>query len=266
MTKISLTCLFIILLPIIVVLWWFFTSSEKQTVIEHLEMDRPNSFVHTECISMDNCKQRRLDLLNHMKDVNFRPHHFTFSRATTPENITTEYQPYTEYIKDTRLGCWLSHVDVWKSHKNNHTGPVLVLEDDVRFEPDFTTKLNKIVKALDTIDWDICMLGRRDRPDIEPATASNIPLGVCDLEIVQDMFDQTHCYLFNPAHLDKLLQLDPLNMDVETIFYDFAQRDRVLAIDTYLPHLMKLGHLTVLGVQNQLADQISSDAYDSTTN
>lgn len=67
MTKISLTCLFIILLSIIVV----FTSSEKQTVIEHLEMDRPNSFVHTECISMDNCKQRRLDLLNHMKDVNF---------------------------------------------------------------------------------------------------------------------------------------------------------------------------------------------------
>ena len=109
MTKFSLTCLFIILLPIIVVLWWFFTSSEKQTVIEHLEMDRPNSFVHTECISMDNCKQRRLDLLNHMKDVNFRPHHFTFSRATTPENITTEYQPYTESLKmrqiDTNLEC-----------------------------------------------------------------------------------------------------------------------------------------------------------------
>lgn len=259
--KISLTLLFILFLSIIILC----TTPPKQTVIEKLEViksSKPNSWVHTECISLESCDQRRADLIQHMKTIDFRPYYFKFVKATTPDTIQNEYQVYKNHIKDTRLACWLSHINVWKKYKHHKDG-VLVIEDDVRFQPGFTTRLNQIVEALNTVDWDICMLGRADLESIH----DNVPLGTCDLEILKNDFIQMHCYLFNPQHIDKLLQVDPVNMDnVEDVLHDFTRRDRLLAIDTYMPHLLKSGRLNVVGVKNQLAHQISTDTYGSTTN
>ena len=260
--NISLTLLFILCLSILLLCT---STPPPPIVVEKLDNNdarEPNSWVHTECISLENCGQRRVDLLGHMRGIGFRPRHFKFSKATTPDTIKQEYQPYKEFIKDTRLACWLSHINVWKRYRH-HAGPVLVIEDDVRFEPGFTTKLNNIAKVLDMVDWDICMLGRSD----VDSPRDNVSLNMCDLEIIKNDFIQMHCYLFNPRHLDKLLQVDPVNMGhVKGILDDFTNRDRLLAIDTYMPHLLKLGRLNVLGVKTQLAHQISTDTYGSTTN
>lgn len=228
---------------------------------EYYRSHGPNSFIPTECVSVESCKQRRVDLLRHMEDVNFIPSKFNFFKATTPDSVEEKYKVYTTAIKDTRLSCWLSHLRLWKKYKH-HTTPVLVIEDDVRFEPGFAANLNKVVKALENVgDWDICMLGRAD---VE-SKHKNIPLHTCDLEVIKNDFVQTHCYLFNPN--DKLLQhCDPVYMDMDRVVAEFETGDSLLAIDTYLSHLNKKGTLTALGVKNQLANQISSDMYGSTTN
>lgn len=253
---------FIFLLFIICIGAYYYYCTVGSRSEDYRRARDPNSFIPTECISVERCKQRRIDLLQHMENVNFIPFNFNFFKATTPDSVEKKYSVYKIALKDTRLSCWLSHLRLWKKYKD-HPTPVLVIEDDVRFEPDFAAKLNKVVKALENVDdWDVCMLGRVDLEKHQ-----NIPLHTCDLEVIKNDFIQTHCYLFNPKRDQLLRYCDPVYMDMDGVVAEFETGYSQLAIDTYLSHLNKKGKLTALGVKTPLANQISSsDMYGSTTN
>lgn len=221
-----------------------------------------------ECISMYSDNKRRDNLLNHIKMVGFDSCDFSFFNAIKPKTLSNKYKEYTQSVKDTRLACWQSHVDVWKKYKD-FKEPILVLEDDVRFIKDFPGKLNNILDVLKNIEWDMCFLGRKEVEDDD----NNIPLNTCDLEIVKNNFFETHCYLFNPNKLIRLLQCDISNVNLDNVTTTLAKENKNLAIDTYISYLMKQNKLNIIGVKNQLAEQISTEAgifsildnYQSTT-
>ncbi|UJR20681.1 hypothetical protein I4U23_023802 [Adineta vaga] len=59
------------------------------------------------------------------------------------------------------LGCFFSHYFIWEDMiKNKYSNGVLILEDDVRFDPYFKYKLEKILSNR-SLDWDIIYLGRK---------------------------------------------------------------------------------------------------------
>ncbi|CAF1109982.1 unnamed protein product [Adineta steineri] len=66
------------------------------------------------------------------------------------------------------LGCFFSHYFIWEDIvKNEYSNGVLILEDDVRFDPYFKYKLEKILSNR-SLDWDLIFLGRKImRPDEE---------------------------------------------------------------------------------------------------
>lgn len=55
------------------------------------------------------------------------------------------------------IGCFLSHYLVWKKVVKNDYSRVMVLEDDIRFEPYFRHKVQFIVHELERlqIEWDL---------------------------------------------------------------------------------------------------------------
>ena len=55
------------------------------------------------------------------------------------------------------IGCFLSHYLVWNKIVDNDYNRVIVLEDDIRFEPFFRHKVTFIIGELDRlkIDWDL---------------------------------------------------------------------------------------------------------------
>ena len=59
------------------------------------------------------------------------------------------------------LGCFFSHYFIWEDMiKNNYQNGAIVLEDDVRFDAYFSTRLEKILTNA-SLDWDIIYLGRK---------------------------------------------------------------------------------------------------------
>ena len=57
------------------------------------------------------------------------------------------------------VGCALSHYELWKEIQNNNL-PMLVMEDDVIFQPHFIDRLGNLLNMLDTkTDWDIIFVG-----------------------------------------------------------------------------------------------------------
>lgn len=61
------------------------------------------------------------------------------------------------------IGCFLSHYTVWNKVIEGGFKSVIVLEDDVRFEPFFRQKVNYILSELDhlRLEWDLVYLGRK---------------------------------------------------------------------------------------------------------
>jgi len=189
-----------------------------------------------------------------MKNIGLKSN-FNFFKAITSDDICRdEYKDYIDFVTEKkigRLGCWLSHINIWKKYKN-YTKPILVIEDDVRFVTNFPNELKQIVNYLNNnpkIDWDLCFLGRNQYDN----SNENISLNAHELEKIQNKFYQFHCYLVNCKNIDKLLKYcDLKNIDMET----FKKNS---AIDVYIPGIFD--KLNLLGVKNQLAIQVSSSEY-----
>ncbi|XP_015754199.1 PREDICTED: glycosyltransferase 25 family member-like [Acropora digitifera] len=49
------------------------------------------------------------------------------------------------------IGCFLSHYLIWQEMINNGLSQVLILEDDVRFEPNFRNQLRGLLMEATTL-------------------------------------------------------------------------------------------------------------------
>uniref|UniRef100_A0AAY5EG09 Glycosyl transferase family 25 domain-containing protein n=1 Tax=Electrophorus electricus TaxID=8005 RepID=A0AAY5EG09_ELEEL len=61
------------------------------------------------------------------------------------------------------IGCFLSHYNIWTQVLARQQQQTLVLEDDIRFEPDFKSRLKAIMSDVQRarLDWDLIYVGRK---------------------------------------------------------------------------------------------------------
>jgi len=116
------------------------------------------------------------------------------------------------------IGCFLSHYQIWQDMITQNSELVLVLEDDIKFEPFFVSKLQHLIKELKSLegDWDLVFLGRKilhnsDEPWLEGSS-----------QLVRvDYTYWTLAYLLTKTGAKKLLEGDPLG--------------KMVPVDEYLP-------------------------------
>lgn len=66
------------------------------------------------------------------------------------------------------IGCFLSHYSIWQKIVENNQDYVLVLEDDLRFEPYFNLRAESLLKEAQEIGgWDLIYFGRKRLQDDE---------------------------------------------------------------------------------------------------
>eukprot|EP00118_Oscarella_pearsei_P002938 m.12289 g.12289 ORF g.12289 m.12289 type:complete len:400 (+) comp23974_c0_seq1:521-1720(+) len=75
---------------------------------------------------------------------------------------------YADPINDRALtwgeiGCFLSHFNIWAEVLSLGLKEVLVLEDDIYFEPNFREAISGLLREVDqlNLDWDLIYLGRK---------------------------------------------------------------------------------------------------------
>ncbi|KAK2822138.1 hypothetical protein Q5P01_022203 [Channa striata] len=117
------------------------------------------------------------------------------------------------------IGCFLSHYNIWKQVVQQELQQVLVLEDDVRFEPRFCSRLASIMDSVQRarLDWDLIYVGRKRLQVTEP---EDWVKGVRDL-VHPGYSYWTLGYVLSLQGAKKLLQANPLN--------------KMLPVDEFLP-------------------------------
>ena len=116
------------------------------------------------------------------------------------------------------IGCFMSHYNIWQDIVQNDYEEVIVLEDDIRFEPFFKYKLRGLREELQALnlDWDLVFLGRKilgkeEEPWVEDST-----------QLVRVGYTYwTLAYMLTKKGAEKLLSEKPLG--------------KMVPVDEYLP-------------------------------
>uniref|UniRef100_A0A8C8A6T5 Collagen beta(1-O)galactosyltransferase 2b n=1 Tax=Oryzias sinensis TaxID=183150 RepID=A0A8C8A6T5_9TELE len=117
------------------------------------------------------------------------------------------------------IGCFLSHHSIWRQVTERGFQKVLVLEDDVRFEPRFRRRLEAIMEDVERaqLDWDLIYVGRKRMQVHQPEQSVN---GVNNL-VVADYSYWTLGYALSNQGARKLLDAEPFK--------------KMLPVDEFLP-------------------------------
>uniref|UniRef100_A0A674MML6 Collagen beta(1-O)galactosyltransferase 2b n=1 Tax=Takifugu rubripes TaxID=31033 RepID=A0A674MML6_TAKRU len=117
------------------------------------------------------------------------------------------------------IGCFLSHHSIWTQVLERGLKQVLVLEDDVRFEPRFKRRLQAIMDDIDRaqLDWDLIYIGRKRMQVQQPEQSVD---GVNNL-VEADYSYWTLGYALSQQGARKLLAADPFT--------------KMLPVDEFLP-------------------------------
>ncbi|KAK9970815.1 hypothetical protein ABG768_026724 [Culter alburnus] len=117
------------------------------------------------------------------------------------------------------IGCFLSHHFTWKQVVERGLQHVLVLEDDVRFEPRFKKRLQTIMEDVEKaqLNWDLIYVGRKRMQVAKPEVSVE---GVNNL-VEADYSYWTLGYALSQQGAKKLLAAQPLG--------------KMLPVDEFLP-------------------------------
>jgi hypothetical protein len=95
-------------------------------------------------------------------------------------------------------GCYLSHLEVLRTARNEGLERILVLEDDAEFVPEFETRAKEVLDALERQDWALFYGGYASR---SPAPAGQ---GLIEVPASFPM-RLSHCIAYRKTALDDLI-------------------------------------------------------------
>ena len=119
-------------------------------------------FPHKACLNLD----RDLDSWEGLQAV-FARHDIRGVRRVSAVNGSRLELPASWRHSPGAYGCLLSHLQVVRDARKRGLPSLLILEDDVQFDPSFSEKFQVFVKGLPA-DWDMVFLGALHREDPVP--------------------------------------------------------------------------------------------------
>jgi len=116
------------------------------------------------------------------------------------------------------IGCFMSHWNVWNDVIKKKYSKVIVFEDDVRFEPYFRSKMQRLLAELEAIklNWDLIFLGRKILNSVTEPWLEN-----SDMLLHVNYTYWTLGYMLSHTGAQKLVAEEPLS--------------KIIPVDEYLP-------------------------------
>ncbi|XP_078459593.1 procollagen galactosyltransferase 1-like [Lampetra planeri] len=141
-------------------------------------------------------------------------------RALGVDMLPGYHDPYSgRVLTKGEIGCFLSHYGIWQEVVDRGLPSSLVLEDDVRFEPFFRHRLERLIADVKSLNfnWDLIYIGRKK---MQIDTPERSVKGIRNL-VWADYSYWTLAYAVSLQGARKLLAGEPLG--------------RMLPVDEYLP-------------------------------
>lgn len=185
------------------------------------------SFSEIYMINLKRRTERRLKMEETMKELGLD---FTYFEAVDGKTLTDEIllekgitllpeyaDPYHKRpMTMGEIGCFLSHYTIWRQMVELNQQEVLVLEDDIRFEPYFKDRAEQLLQEARNIGgWDLIYFGRKRLQENEEFLKES------ENFVKVSYTYWTLGYVISLAGAKKLLAVEPLK--------------RLLPVDEFLP-------------------------------
>lgn len=183
-------------------------------------------------IYMINLKRRPDRRIRMKKCLRMQGVNFTLFDAVDSKSLNSTYlrkmgidmlpgyvDPYRERgLTRGEIGCFLSHFTIWNEVREKEYSSVMILEDDVRFEPGFARRIIDLMERIKMAEmpWDLIYVGRKRLQRVVEPPVENVE-GLVE----PDYSYWTIGYLLSLSGAEKLIDGDPLG--------------RMVPVDEYLP-------------------------------
>lgn len=118
-----------------------------------------------------------------------------------------------DLLKSGEYGCYLSHLNIYKSILSSSEELHLILEDDIYFSDNFKSRLRKKLHKIEHIDWDIFYVGINDLQQKKCGKFVNSIEGIyCPDNILWG----THGYVIKKESVLKIMDLlTPIKLPID---------------------------------------------------
>ena len=169
-------------------------------------------------INLQKNKEKYDRILKNMNELNIIPERFDaiYGKDLDEEYINKITNPYVNYTLNTErnmdsdigtlggIGCYLSHLELWKLLLDSDKDIFLILEDDAKQINQSLKDINDFINNVNNIcpDWDLIYLGYS-----KPYPNYNLDIQINDnIYKIKEITFQTHAYLINRKGALKLLE------------------------------------------------------------
>lgn len=145
--------------------------------------------------------------------------------VATDEQATPLYEGHIDPRRKYKMGCTMSHQAVVKLAKEANSRNCLIFEDDCVFLKEYEENIKECVTELKKIDWDLFYIGG-EANNFCKSVSKNLS------QVENGGVYCTHAYAINNTFYDKMLSINPNQVDTIDILYvnyDNSKRIAVLS-------------------------------------
>jgi len=131
------------------------------------------------------------------------------------------------------VGCYLSHIELWKKLLVSNNSHFLIFEDDTKLSSDFLQTANHVLKHIPD-DFDFLFLGSIVSPTDEVLSDTNV---------IKNKFTTlisvygTHAYIISKKAVQKLLPLSfPINKQFDSFISDYNSLLKMYTVTPNIAH------------------------------
>lgn len=156
---------------------------------------------------------RKAKLIEELKKHNITD--YVFVDAVDGKNIDVEKMSSDgcKPLKSGEYGCYLSHLNIYKSILDSSEELHLILEDDIYFADNFKNRLRKKLSKISHIDWDIFYVGIND---LQQGRHGEFVSRIEGIYCPDNILWGTHGYLIKRQSVLKIMDLlTPIKLPID---------------------------------------------------
>lgn len=219
-----LALIFLIIITVINLKFFDYSKLEDKLKIYLINLDNNNRRLYSFKQEFNNTDLKRIGWTRFSaingREINLKNY---LSEVLYDEVINNESNGYrTSHPQLTKgaVGCFLSHVGIYRLMLAENVKYGLILEDDVQFiQKDILNTLNKIIQDV-PYDWDLILLGHRTyKFENNPGNFYKVR-----------RFYLLHAYIINKKGINKILtyiQQNPLDKQFDHYLSDMASKNQL---------------------------------------
>jgi glycosyl transferase, family 25 len=164
-------------------------------------------------INLARREDRRIKLIEELERHNITDYVFVDAVDGNTIDVNEMLSYGHSPLKKGEYGCYLSHLNIYKSILESSEDLHLILEDDIYFVKNFKNKLRKKLAKIEHVNWDIFYLGINDlQQKIKGKFISSIEGIYCPEKILWG----THAYLIKKDTVSKIMDsLTPIQLPID---------------------------------------------------